>query len=255
MKTQNPGWMRTLAVIALVGVLTFAAQPREESGVSLLDLHALLMVVTAPLLVWVISASEIPLSRSLMQLFSVLKATQGGALGRWLSENSVGVDGRLSAARAVQAASESDDALVRRAGELLAARYEGEELQALLGASAAEEEEAVASAVYAVSFLAKMSPYFGMLATVLGMVRLLQNLSDFSQISNGMSLALMGTLYGLGSFLLIYAPVQRWLQEKHRTLLERQEVIRRWAALISERAASELLREALSSRRREEVTV
>lgn len=255
MKTKNPGWMRALAVFGLVGVLTYAAQSREATGVSLLDLHALLMVVTAPLLVWLVSSSEIPFSRALAGLFSVLKEGRGGRLGRWLAESSVGSDGRISVGRAVQAAAESDDPLVRRASELLAARYDGQELATLLSASAAEEEESLASAVYAVGFLAKMSPYFGMLATVLGMIRLLQNLSDFSQISTGMSLALMGTLYGLGAYLLLYAPMQRWLQESHRSLLERQEVIQRWAALISERAAGDLLHEALASRRMPEVTV
>lgn len=255
MKTSNPMVMRIFAVAALLGVLAYAAQPRTTGGVSLFDLHALLMVVTAPLLVWLASSGELPLSRSIAQLLSVVKLGSSGRLGRWLAESSVGSDGRISPARSVQAASESDDPMVRRAGELLAARYEGEELETLLRATADEEEEALASAVYAAGFLAKMSPYFGMLATVLGMVRLLQNLSDFSQISNGMSLALMGTLYGLGAFLLIYSPLQRSLQESHRTLLERHDMIRRWAVLVSERAASDLLRESLAARRSPEVSV
>ncbi len=255
MKMKNPGWLRALSVFILGGVLIFAARPRESTGVSLLDIHALLMVVSAPILVWLASSGELPFSRAISNLLAVVKTGSGGSLGRWLVESSIGTDGRISAAGAVRAAGESDDPLVRRAGELLAARYEGEELQSLLSATADEEEEALASMVYAAGFLAKMSPYFGMLATVLGMVRLLQNLTDFSQISNGMSLALMGTLYGLGAFLLLYSPMQRSLQESHRCLLERHEVILRWAALVSNRAASDLLRESLSVRRAPEVVV
>ena len=36
-------------------------------------------------------------------------------------------------------------------------------------------------------FLAKMAPYFGMLATVIGMISLLKNMQDFSKISSSMA--------------------------------------------------------------------
>ncbi len=62
--------------------------------------------------------------------------------------------------------------------------------------------------------MGKYSPAFGMIGTLIGLVAMLANLSDPSQIGLGMAVALLTTLYGAVAANLIFLPVADKLKVK-----------------------------------------
>lgn len=60
--------------------------------------------------------------------------------------------------------------------------------------------------------LAGYAPTFGMVGTVVGLINMLGNLSDPSQLGIGMSMALLTTLYGVLAANLVFAPVSARLK-------------------------------------------
>lgn len=61
--------------------------------------------------------------------------------------------------------------------------------------------------------MAKFSPAFGFLGTIIGLINILHNINDSSQIAKGMSLALLTTLYGLLFTNFIFLPMAKKLSE------------------------------------------
>jgi chemotaxis protein MotA len=66
------------------------------------------------------------------------------------------------------------------------------------------------------------SPAFGMIGTLMGLIKMLQNLSDPSQIGSGMALALVTTFYGAVLANLVFLPMAGKLE-----ILSTQEVTKR----------------------------
>lgn len=72
--------------------------------------------------------------------------------------------------------------------------------------------------------LAGYAPTFGMVGTVIGLVNMLGNLTDPTQLGQGMALALLTTLYGVLIGNLIFAPIAARLERLHEVEMEALEV-------------------------------
>jgi chemotaxis protein MotA len=68
------------------------------------------------------------------------------------------------------------------------------------------------------------SPTFGMLGTVIGLVNMLQNLTDPAQLGIGMALALLTTLYGVAFANLIWLPIANKLVKLNEIELSARDV-------------------------------
>jgi L-arabinose isomerase len=64
------------------------------------------------------------------------------------------------------------------------------------------------------SFMGEAAPAFGMIGTLIGLVAMLKNLEDPSQIGAGMALALLTTLYGAFFANLFFTPMQGKLEQR-----------------------------------------
>ncbi len=95
------------------------------------------------------------------------------------------------------------------------------------------------------SYLGKMAPYFGMVATVLGMIRVLKTISDFTNISAHVGTAMAGTLYGLFMFVLVYSPLAKAMASYREELMKRNELIGRWLQFTLERQDAAFIMEDL----------
>ena len=73
--------------------------------------------------------------------------------------------------------------------------------------------------------MAAYSPAFGMVGTVIGLIQMLQNLSDPSQIGVGMAVALVTTLYGVVFANLLYIPIAGKLETRTRDEVVAKEMI------------------------------
>lgn len=72
--------------------------------------------------------------------------------------------------------------------------------------------------------LADVAPTFGMVGTVIGLVNMLGNLTDPSQLGAGMALALLTTLYGVLIGNLVFAPIAGRLERLHNVEMAALEV-------------------------------
>ncbi len=66
------------------------------------------------------------------------------------------------------------------------------------------------------------SPTVGILGAVLGLIHVMENLSDPSKLGGGIAVAFVGTIYGVGSANLFFLPICN----KLRSIVEQQVVVR-----------------------------
>ncbi len=118
-----------------------------------------------------------------------------------------------------------EDAFLRRAVEMA---VDGTESKVLRGAleielSRVEEEgEAPAKVLEAAGGYA---PTVGILGAVLGLIHVMENLSDPSKLGSGIATAFVATVYGVGSANLIFLPMAGKLKVRHREEVILKELI------------------------------
>jgi len=83
-------------------------------------------------------------------------------------------------------------------------------------------------------FMIASGPSLGMFGTVLGLIKLLKDLSDFSQIGPNMALALITTLYGIFVSLLL-SPVSRHLENKLRKIARSFDQATFWLDVVKDK--------------------
>lgn len=92
------------------------------------------------------------------------------------------------------------------------------------------------------------APTMGMLGTVIGLINMLGNLSDPSQLGIGMSLALLTTLYGVLFANVIFLPVAGKLDRLNGVELDVMELVLEGILAIQSGASPRLLVERLEAR-------
>lgn len=239
---------KILAAFALFWVLKFSFQDAEVVKDEVVDLRAALLVFIAPVLIFIIFQTD-----RIRWVFLLSRAIQVFRLNNdellsWLEKNTTEARGLYGYSHVVKMSQSHFDRTVRYAGEAFSARFSPEELQRLLSQRLQEEDSQWQSAYSLFGFLAKMAPYFGMMATVVGMVKLLEKLSDLAMISSNMSLAMQGTLYGLVSLLIVYNPMQTFFQTLRAKIFKRNELISEWFLLVAQEADPSYIKKELMDR-------
>lgn len=247
MKQSKSTLTRLAAFAGLILTLVITFSEVGDAFGSYFDVRAALLVFAAPLLVMALFAKHEPQPRRM--LGRLLGARKSGLfeLARELEQETAAARGSYGFTHTARFAEKHADPMVRYAGELFSARFSPSELARLLSQRIAAEDAEWTAMSSTLGFLAKMAPYFGMLATVIGMIKLLENMSDFSRISSSMALAMQGTLYGLFSFTLVYAPLQRLASEGREQRLRRNELIARWFVMIADQTEAAYIERDLRS--------
>ena len=91
------------------------------------------------------------------------------------------------------------------------------------------------AAINVISMGVRLCPSVGMLGTILGMVQLLSNLKDPSNIGGHMSLALLTTFYGLFFSLAMWTPLQQKLERVSEAENHGYNQAVRWLELLEKR--------------------
>ena len=95
--------------------------------------------------------------------------------------------------------------------------------------------------------MANSAPAFGMLGTVLGMIVMLNNLSDPSNIGPGISTGLIGTLYGVSSANLFFIPLAKKIKYNALHTQRREIIILEGILLIKENKPALVIKDQLMS--------
>jgi chemotaxis protein MotA len=89
------------------------------------------------------------------------------------------------------------------------------------------------------------APTVGILGAVLGLIQIMQHLSDPSRLGEGIAVAFVATIYGVGSANLIFLPAGTKLKMKARHESRRRELMLEAVLAIQEGLSPQLIREKL----------
>ena len=192
--------MHVIFGIVLTAVAFFASYMVKESLLfdGLLNPAALVLLALGPLGVTMVSHPFREWGRNLSVLGRAFRHNKVKSLTRAAEEM-----GRL--ARAVResrwqdaevAVSTAESEQVRNLAPHLLARLEPDALHEAVSNSSFGWMVEVKTADEFLQGLARVSPAFGMIGTLIGLVQMLRTLDDPSQIGGGMATALLTTLYG-----------------------------------------------------------
>lgn len=240
--------LQVLSLGGLIAVLFFAFSSASHQAHSVVDLRAALLVLLAPLFVVVIFAKDPVSWKTVRNRVLNLRKQPCDRLTEELIRATKEFQNGQTISGAVTIAERSSDEFLRFGGNLLAARFDRATMAELLTKKIAAEDSQWQALYNLAGFLAKMAPYFGMLATVVGMIQVLNNMTDFSRISGSMALAMQGTLFGLMSFTLIYSPIQKSIRGYRDLVFRRNEMIADWLLAIAANADTLAIEQGLRCR-------
>jgi chemotaxis protein MotA len=91
------------------------------------------------------------------------------------------------------------------------------------------------------------SPTIGILGAVLGLIHVMSNLSDVGKVGEGIAVAFVATIYGVGSANIVFLPAAGKLKLKHKSEMVLREMMMHGALAIQEGQNPKLIEEKLSA--------
>jgi chemotaxis protein MotA len=91
------------------------------------------------------------------------------------------------------------------------------------------------------------APTIGIIGAVLGLIHVMQNLSDPSKLGGGIAVAFVATVYGVGSANLVFFPFASKLRVKHKQEMAAKEMMLHGAIGIQEGTNQRIIEEKLKS--------
>ena len=106
---------------------------------------------------------------------------------------------------------------------------------------AADYKSRINREVLVAGTVGSLAPTIGVLGTVLGLIKLLGNLQDFSSLGSNMALALITTLYGIVFNALLITPVVGRLEEYRTFRLQIFRQIIYWLECLEQKRAGSVI--------------
>lgn len=142
----------------------------------------------------------------------------------------------------------SSDAIVSYCLGLVVSNHSPPELRSMMEVAVESEFERRTIPVEILKNMAGACPAFGMVGTLLGLVVMLQEFgSDMSKIGQGMSLALVATLYGVVFARLIFLPAALKLQQKEEIERFRNYMMLEGLIMLAEKKGPRYMQDKLNS--------
>lgn len=137
-------------------------------------------------------------------------------------------------AEALAAAEQSAHPLLQRIAPLVVKQYQSSEIESTASAASYVAGSALKRSEEVLTSLARVAPAMGLVGTTLGLITLLRDLSDFSQLGPSMALALLCTLYGLVLANAVYQPLARLVHAHILVTAEEARLVTRALTLVAE---------------------
>ncbi|MFH0899328.1 MAG: flagellar motor protein [Pseudomonadota bacterium] len=153
-------------------------------------------------------------------------------------------DGLVSIEKEV---SELKEPYLRRALELAVDGTESKSLRSTLEIELARVEEEGEGPSKVLEAAGGYAPTVGILGAVLGLIHVMENLSDPSKLGAGIAVAFVATVYGVGSANLIFLPLAGKLKSRHKEKTVQMEMIIEGVCSIAEGEHPRLVEKKLSA--------
>lgn len=142
----------------------------------------------------------------------------------------------------------SSDPVVRFALTMVSSGYKPEEVREIMYTAVQSEFERQTVPVAVLKQMASAAPAFGMIGTLVGLVVMLQGLDgDMAKLGNGLSLALLTTLYGVVVARMIFMPAALKLLQKEEIHRFRNEMVAEGLIMLSEKKNPRYMQDRLNS--------
>ena len=135
---------------------------------------------------------------------------------------------------ALSAAEQSTHPLVQKIAPLVVKQYETSEIESTASTASYVAGSTLKRSEEVLTTLARVAPAMGLVGTTLGLITLLRDLSDFSQLGPSMALALLCTLYGLVLANAVYQPLARLVHAHILVTAEEARLVIRALTLVVE---------------------
>ncbi|MEF2146513.1 MAG: MotA/TolQ/ExbB proton channel family protein [Desulfovibrionaceae bacterium] len=142
---------------------------------------------------------------------------------------------------------EIDDDYLRKGLQLTVDGLEPQTIQEILETEVSYLEERHDSGAEVVAVMGTLAPAMGMIGTVIGLVQMLQTMSDPSTIGPAMAVALLTTLYGAVLANLVFNPMAGKLKVRHKQEQLIREMIMEGILSISKGENPRIIEEKLNS--------
>ena len=237
-----------------VGLFVFSIVSNTDNYWMFINLSSLLLVMGGTLAAIFVSYQEKDVIRALKEAAMILKPSNVNKLTlfedveliiQWC--NIVRKEGIHDLESHLQEAREGDSFLSHGA-DLLLKSYESQELRTLLEKTLENAHQRNLRPVTILNRMAQISPAFGMVGTLVGLVVMLDNLGGTVEaIGQGLALALITTLYGVLLTQLIYKPASSKLMEKEQLFRFRNKMIIEALVMLDEEASPSRMEDHLNS--------
>jgi len=142
---------------------------------------------------------------------------------------------------------EIDDDYMRKGLQLTVDGLEPQTIQEILETEVSYLEERHGTGAEVVAVLGTLAPAMGMIGTVIGLVQMLQTMSDPSSIGPAMAVALLTTLYGAILANLVFNPMAGKLRTRSKEEILLREMIMEGILSISKGENPRIIEEKLNS--------
>ncbi|MEQ8246623.1 MAG: MotA/TolQ/ExbB proton channel family protein [Alphaproteobacteria bacterium] len=155
--------------------------------------------------------------------------------------------GILALEREIKSAKQQDHFL-NYGVELVITGYSGDEVRGMLAAAADGTMQRKLVSANILKTLASVSPAFGMIGTLIGLIIILQKLvSDPEGLGPGLALALITTLYGVIMQRLVFSPAASKVEQKAGILRFRNFLVTEGFAMLAEHRSPRYIQDRMNS--------
>lgn len=226
-----------IGVLSLAVVLTFTVRMGHTANFDgLLHVPSLFLLALAPLSMAVISYKGSDLAAALRSLWQALRfdpIRSRAALYEELNRFATEVRMRKPA-EALAVAEGASHELLRQLGPLVVRQYSSAALEETASAARFVQASALRRSEDVFNTLAKVAPATGLVGTVLGLISLLKELSNFEQLGPSMALALLCTFYGLLLANGLYSPLARIIHTRMSVVVEESKLLTQALVLLTD---------------------
>ena len=253
-------YVKNLAVGTVLGICSgtalfcFSIVSNTDNYLMFVSGSSMLMVVGGTLAVIFISFNELEVFRALKYAALILRPSSVNKktvfrdvelIISWC--NIIRSSGVVELEKDLTEATKGDSFLSHGA-QLLLRNYSSEELRSLLERTLETTHQRNLRPVAILNRMAQVSPAFGMVGTLVGLVIMLDNLGGgMEAIGKGLAMALVTTLYGVLLAQLFYKPAASKILEKEQLLRFRNRMIIEALVMLDEEASPGRMEDHLNS--------
>lgn len=223
----------------LITILAFAASGalhEVTTPAGLLNPAALVLLVLGPIGVTVLATPLRGLGQHLQVILRAFRHDRKASLqaaSREMGDVARAVrEARFDEAEGLTRGARTEQ--VRLLAPHLLDRLESDALQEAVASSSFGWMAEVKAADDLLQGLARYSPAFGMIGTIMGLVDLFKNLQDSSSLGPGMAMALLATLYGLVLCYCVYMPLSQRVRTYLASGSQEQRLVERALYLVQQ---------------------